>query len=64
MLTAIGEITGTFPAATISLTAFVSTEAITPTKPRSAGVPSTRVVSGSAIKVPEVLPDTATAFTP
>ena len=46
------------------MTAFGFTEVIMPTKPRSAGVPSTSVVSDFATNVPEVLPEIAAALTP
>ena len=61
---AIGETTGTFPAATSSFSADGSTEVMTPTSPRSAEVPSTRCVRGCATRTPEDLPEMATALTP
>ena len=42
----------------------VFTSVTTPTNPRSAAVPSTSDVKAFAIRVPEVLPEIATAATP
>ena len=61
---AIGEITGTWPPFRAFLMACGFTAVMTPTKPKSAGVPSTNLRSGSAIKDSLVRPDSATALTP
>ena len=62
-LLAIGETIGTCPAYMALVIADVSTELTIPTKPKSASEPSTYFLSGSAISVPDVLPDIDIAFT-